>query len=76
MTAAGGPVPGRADGAPPAGPVSRHVLVAGAGVAGRASARVLLEAGAAVTVLDRKPSGATNNGLLVTYASSSQMKPP
>jgi UDP-N-acetylmuramoylalanine--D-glutamate ligase len=36
----------------------RRVLVAGSGVAGAASARVLLDAGAQVTVLDRKDSAA------------------
>jgi UDP-N-acetylmuramoylalanine--D-glutamate ligase len=38
-----------------------HVLVAGAGVAGRAAARVLLDLGVAVTVLDRKVSAHTDD---------------
>jgi UDP-N-acetylmuramoylalanine--D-glutamate ligase len=40
--------------------VSRTVLVAGAGVAGTAAARALLHTGAAVTVLDRRASAATD----------------
>src|SRR5262249_27146219 len=48
----GGAVPGR--------PAGGRVLVAGAGVAGSAAARALLDARATVTVLDRKASGATD----------------
>src|SRR2546421_11776691 len=41
---------------PPGHRVTRHVLVAGTGVAGAAAARVLLDRGDAVTVVDRSAS--------------------